>query len=79
MKMKIRHYKIYQDDLEWREVQDYVKQLQKLHYQFGSQKQWQDFVNTGHEIENWFQWFGILQNWHDTDWAVDPVSGSRIW
>lgn len=75
----IKHHKIYQDDLDWMELQQYVRNLQKMPDEFAEQRRWQDFVDIGNEISNWFKWFGIMQNEHDTDWAVDPISGERIW
>lgn len=76
--MEIRHRKIYQEDLEWRALQDYVKELQKLIKHFAELRSWPDFVDVGNEVRAWFKWFGIFQNQHDTDWAVDPITNERI-
>jgi hypothetical protein len=75
MVQEIRHRKIYPDDLEWVELHSYVKGLQKLLKYYKAEKNWIEVPNLVREISGWWDWFGILGNLNDTDWAVDPIEG----
>lgn len=74
----IQHSQLHQEDREWLAVQEYVRGLQRLLKYYENEKNWLEVPALAREIFGWWNWFEILGNLNDTDWAVDPYSG-RIW